>query len=612
MAIRINIISILLCCLYIQQGFAQGEPIGYWRSHLPYNSCVSVASDGSTLYIASDLSFYTMNISSNEATGFSKVDGMSDQGMACVGYDTTTNTTVIAYANSNIDLYKDGSFYNIPDLKLKSYSSSKYINNICIANGLAYLSTDIGIVVIDLEEREIKETYSFVFNSQNIPVTGMTILGNQLYACTGKGLYRAYKNSATLQAFPTWTKLDTTRNLISITTANGKIFTTEADSFYVLENDALRFLYRTDTNYTHVDAGNGVVWLSEYYRSSFSGKVKKIAADTYAIVDSFKTPGQSKQVLTTDANTIWIADAYYGLHKKEFGGAPFGTNKPDGPGYYASYDIYARDKDVWVMHGGYDDKQKAFGRGDGFSNLTNDKWKLFRQFEYRAFGDTMFDFTRVIKDNDGNVYCGSAQSGLLILKTDGSTEYYKQNSFIDPSTAISATWYRIGGFAFDSKNNLWMTIYGGQHQLAVKTTGGTFYKYALPVSTPTVPNAAADIIVDDAGQKWYATTGGAGGVVVFNDNETPDNPNDDSYKQLFSGKGAGGLADNEVLCITKDKNGNIWIGTKNGISIVNCPSQVISGNCEAENRIVQYDQFAGYLFQNEAVHTIAIDKTNRK
>jgi hypothetical protein len=99
---------------------------------------------------------------------------------------------------------------------------------------------------------------------------------------------------------------------------------------------------------------------------------------------------------------------------------------------------------------------------------------------------------------------------------------------------------------------------------------------------------------------------------VYNDNKTPSTTFDDTYTLLLSGKGAGGLADNEVYCLANDKSGSIWIGTKNGISIVSCPSQVIAGTCEAENRIVQYDDFAGYLFQGEVVKTIAVDGANRK
>lgn len=600
----------MLCSIISQHGFSQDRPVGYWRSHMPYGTCVSVATDGTKMYVAGSRAFYTLDLVSKETEGFSKVEGMSDLGMSYIGYDRETETAILAYSNSNIDLYKDGSFYNIPDLKLKSATSSKKINHIYTTDGIAYLSTDIGIVVLNLDKKEVKETYSFTINSQNIGISGVTIIGNMIYASTSKGLYRANKNGITLQSFPTWTKLDTLRNLIGIASVQDKVFVTGKDSLFVLESDTLRYLYRSDTNTRHIDAGYGILWISENYKD-FTGKIKKLSISTYQFLDSFKISGYPTQVLATDSNKNWIADEIVGLLIQEYGGQPYATDKPEGPNLHTSYGIYASDKDVWVMHGGYDDKQKAYGSGAGFSHFANDKWKIFRQYDYKVFGDTMLDFTEVTKGPEGNLYFGSAQSGLLIQKPDGSIEYYKQNSFIDASS-ISATWYRIGGFAFDNQNNLWMTVFGGKHELAVRTKEGNYYQFIVPIPRAVIANAATNIIVDDNDQKWYATTGSAGGVIVYNDNQTPDNPNDDTYRQLLRGKGSGGLADNEVYCLAKDKNGAIWIGTKGGISIISCASQVISGGCEAENRIVQYDQFAGYLFQNEVVRTIAVDGANRK
>ena len=138
---------------------AQDRVIGQWRSHLPYNKAISVASDGVTAFVATPESFYTYNLASKEITPYSKVEGMSDVGMSYIGYDNSTQTVILAYANSNIDLFKDGSFINLPDLKLKAVTGSKTINHIYTDAGLAYLSTDAGIVVINLEKSEIKESF---------------------------------------------------------------------------------------------------------------------------------------------------------------------------------------------------------------------------------------------------------------------------------------------------------------------------------------------------------------------------------------------------------------------------------------------------------------------
>jgi hypothetical protein len=100
---------------------------------------------------------------------------------------------------------------------------------------------------------------------------------------------------------------------------------------------------------------------------------------------------------------------------------------------------------------------------------------------------------------------------------------------------------------------------------------------------------------------------------VYNPGANVDALNDDKWKYFRVGKGSGNLPSNEVFSIAKDKNGFIWIGTAAGIGIVQCPEQVFeAGGCEAILPVVQQDQFAGFLFQNEEVKTIAVDGANRK
>jgi hypothetical protein len=67
------------------------------------------------------------------------------------------------------------------------------------------------------------------------------------------------------------------------------------------------------------------------------------------------------------------------------------------------------------------------------------------------------------------------------------------------------------------------------------------------------------------------------------------------------------------LCISKDKSGFIWIGTKKGIGVIQCPRDIFSNTvCEAVLPLVQQDNFAGYLFRDEEVQSIAVDGANRK
>lgn len=605
---RLSIAIITFFCT--QQANAQDMPIGQWQSHLPYNTAVSIATDDVRIYVGASYGFYVQSIASEETTPYSKVNGMSDLGMSKIAYDDFTDAVILAYENSNIDLFKDGVFYNIPDLKLKSVAGTKRIHNILTENGLAYLSTDIGVVVLNLSRNEVKETYTFTKNSQNIPVLDFDAHGDYFYAATSSGLYRAQKNSANLQAFQAWTLMDTTRSFTTIAASNNKLFLAMPDSMFVLSQDTFQHIYSSDSSIINLVEGVESVWVMEFNDSTFRGKARRMNME-YILTDTLNT-GLSYELLdmANPDSTKWISNSLGVLQIRKGKGEPYNTVPPAGPGGVTSYDIYVRDKGILVAHGGYDDKYIPLNNSSGFSVYNEGEWKNYRRFNYPPFGDSVVDFVNITKGPNGNIYAGSTQSGLFILKPDGSHEYYKQNSFIDPSST-GTTLYRISGLAFDNDGVLWATVLGGNpNELLARTTDGQWHKFSIPFSR-NIPHSAAHLAVDDNNQKWFAAPAG-GGVIVYDDNHTPENPVDDSYIQLVAGEGSGGLPDNEVYCLVNDKSGSMWIGTANGIGIVNCPSQVIQRQCEAEKRVVQFDQFAGYLFQNEQVRSIAVDGANRK
>ena len=254
-----NFIVLLLILLQVIDAQAQDRPIGQWRSHMPYKTAVSIATDGITVYVATKNSFYTYGIADEELTTYSKVSGMSDVGMAKIGHDRLTGTTILAYSNSNIDLFKDGSFSNIPDIKTKTVTGTKNINNIYTEDGLAYLSTDIGIVVLNLDKGEVKETYTFSKNSENIAIKSFNTAGNYFYAATDKGLYRILKSNANIQAFSQWEALDTSRNFKGLATQGTSVFVTKSDTLFALDNGALKNVY-VSLDSSIVNISNGCRW----------------------------------------------------------------------------------------------------------------------------------------------------------------------------------------------------------------------------------------------------------------------------------------------------------------------------------------------------------------
>ncbi len=143
----------------------------------------------------------------------------------------------------------------------------------------------------------------------------------------------------------------------------------------------------------------------------------------------------------------------------------------------------------------------------------------------------------------------------------------------------------------------------------VRKNDGSFKAFAIPFFLTN--NAVAQIVIDDAQQKWIVSPTG-NGLIVFNDNNTIDNIADDKWRLFKTGVGAGNLPSNDVSCIAKDKSGFIWVGTANGIAVFQCAQDVFTNGCEAMLPIISETGFANFLFKGEAIRSIAVDGANRK
>ena len=601
------LLYIYLLCSFASLG--QSQPIGSWSSLLPYNSTLGVATDGTTLFAICNQAFFTYNNRTGDLEPYSKVNGMADIGMQCIGYDKTSKTAVLVYSNGNIDLFKNNNFINIPDFKNKTVAGAKNVYQVYTENGFAYLSTSLGIVVIDLTNQTFSETYQFYANSQLIPILGFTGSGSYFYAATGNGLYRASKNSPDLQNFQIWQKIDSTHTFNSMVNLNDSLFLSGPQSVYTLSYDTIRQVFSTGRSLSNINAGLNTLFISEFH--PYNGDIKVMDLN-YHIIDSITLADSQTQIVQLTDSSIWTANYYTGLSKYHKADSSMNYFYPVGPCNPNSMDIVVNNNNIWIAHGGYDDLLRGLGNDHCLSNFHDGMWSIYSRGNYYPFNDSMRDFTAVTKDPlSGIVYGTSYEDGLFQLKPDGSYSIFKQGSFLDPSDGTGGTIYHTVGAAFDNNNNLWVTTFEAYDELYVRdATAGTWSKFHLTYGRP-YQYSGGPMVFDNANDVWYACTGG-GGVVAYSTNNTLADPTDDKSYRLSAGVGAGNLPSNVVNCIAHDKNDNIWIGTDNGIGIVYNASGCIGSLCDAEIPIVQYDQFAGYLFSGEDVTAMAVDGANRK
>jgi ligand-binding sensor domain-containing protein len=605
--ISLALLILLSCC----NAFAQNslQPIGNWREHLPYQHCIQVV-NADKIYAATEDALFS--VSSNELTRYSKITGLNDMGIAGIAWDNTTAQLVIAYTNSNLDILKGSIVKNIGDIKRSSIAANKKINQVFCNNGIAYLSSGLGVIVVDLTKYEIKDSWFIGNNGSPINVTGFNKDAQWFYAATEEGLKKADQTSPNLSNPAAWQNLSGSAGLsngavTNIVSLNNKMLLQKNDSLLILNNGGWSLLY-TDPLWKIINLNSNGLELQITQRKTDGSSRVIVLDENGAIQQTISKSGiiSYPKNATRIGTDIWVADYYGGLVQCN---SNFDQYIPNGPLGKPSGEMSFQNNRLIVAAGAVNDAWNYQYNRDGIFDYQNDQWTYQGNFN-RPQLDSVLDFITIASDPDnGSIWAGSFGGGLVNFNENLISIYKQKNATLQAAIGDPGS-YRVSGLAFDQNKNLWISNYGASQNLQVRKNDGSWKGFTIPFSLNE--SAVSQIVVDDANQIFIVSPKG-NGLICYNYGNSIDAVNDDKWKNYLAGAGIGNLPSNNVLCLAKDKNGFIWVGTDKGIGIIQCSSEIFSGSgCEALLPIVQQDRFAGLLFHDETVQCIAVDAANRK
>lgn len=589
---------------------AQLPPVGQWREHLNYQQTIQVVK-GNQLYCATTKALFSLD-DKNELTRYSKVTGLNDIGIRSIGWDASSAQLVIAYNNSNIDLLKGNIIYNIADINKSTIAGDKSIQQIFCQNGLAYLSSGLGIIVTDLTRREIRDTWIIGNNGNQVKVNGFTIHNNLFYAATEEGLKTVSTTINNPANYRNWTLVSGSNQLPSgrinnVIVANNNAIVQKGDSLFMQNGNNWQLLYH-DRNWPIVSitsAGNGLT----VCQRTASGSARVILLNTNGtIARTISGSGIISFPLSAivDNNQIWVADRFGGLSRT---GTTTERFIPNGPPGVATGEMVSNGSITLATAGSVNDAWNYLFNRDGFYLLKDNAWSS-KSFFNTAILDSLLDFITVTIDpRDEAIWVGSYGGGLVRFANDQFNIFKPFNSSLRAAIGDPGS-IRVSGLAFDSKDQLWVANYGAAQNLSVRKKDNTWKSFSIPFTH--IENALSQLITDDLDQIWAISPKG-NGLFCFNPGNDIDNLADDRWKYYRQGNGNGNLPSSNVFSIVKDRDGAIWVGTDRGIGIIRCPELAFApAGCEAIQPIVQQDRFAGLLFRDEVVQCMAVDGANRK
>lgn len=601
----------------------QNTSIGQWKEYLSYRKPFSVTAANGRIYCATKGGFFWYSILENSLHNLSKLNGLSDIEAIKVKYNRYNKKSIIIYKNTNLDIIEtDGSITNIPDIKNKSLFGNKTINNVHMSGQYAYLACGFGIVVLDMEKREIKDSYNIDPAGSSINVRDVVSDDQYLYASTDNGIYKALKSS-NLSINTSWAKMSGlpggVYNVMAV--VNGKLFANLSkidpntnqsnDEIYVYTNGAWLPTVLKQFNCRAMKESNGKLLVTTEKAVYLYDDV----TTTSAVYNNYNGNIYINcwEAEIDDDGYLWIADQSVGLIKTKGFGAKSEVVFPAGPASSNVYAMAVGDNNLWVVPGGLTQANSNTFTNDGISIKTDEQWSLLNGVLPMGTGtvwlDTIYDMVNVVVDpvNPKRAYIASFGCGLLELYDKKMVNVYNlSNSALQPVLGSSVWTY---GLAFDSDNNLWIANSNTNNYFAVKRTNGTWKSFNF--SNLTTRLYVSHIIVDKSDQKWGVVPFG-GGLIVFKGgpNDTPSSAN---TKQLSVAVGNGHLPSAGVYSIAEDKDGEIWVGTDKGVCVFYNPEAVFSGqNFDAQTIKLEQDGNIQLLLETETVQAIAIDDGNRK
>ncbi|MDR1631700.1 MAG: hypothetical protein LBR97_02285 [Dysgonamonadaceae bacterium] len=606
--------TVISICLLINLFPVSGRAeIGKWKYYRAYWDVTFIAETPHLVFAVYNGSLLSYNPEDKEVKLYSTQTGLSDINIQYMSYSPQSKALVLVYENANIDIFAgENEVYNLPFIKDHPYFQNKTIYNLEIIGKYAYISTGFGIVVVDIDRREIKDTYRL-----EVVTRSVCFWGDYLLAATDEGIKKASISSSLLdkeswkpfEDFP----LDDGQGLYV-----EKIFVFKdklvihiwGNAYYLSQPGWIRELARDVRQITVMDDELTIVSPGEVLFYSDFDQVQRLSLDVLSIdcrnsVDRYWVglpDGEGLAAINRRDNTAGYELAVEGI-------------KVDSPKRNMNFSMTFTAGKLLIAGGG-----RASDRLNNIATLMvyeNGHWTNFdeKKIAQEAEIPSCRDFMSVAVDpgNANRYFVGSWGEGLYEFVDNQFVKRYNHlntNGKIQSPYPQSDNYSRITGLVYDRNHNLFMVNGDVEKGMVEFSADGKWENYYIPpmASTP-YPDK---ILIDRNNYKWLniwrapASVQFGSGIVILDADNQFVGASDKFFDQNNTEVNAV-----LYLCLAEESNGTVWVGTDNGLIYFSSPEQVADGKCF---RIISEDSYGErfYLLENERINAIAIDGGNRK
>lgn len=556
----------------------QEIPLSAWRDHISYQAIHTVSVGSDKIYGGTENGVLIFDLADNSLSTISKLTGLSSTGITQVCVDQPRQQLLVSYENGDLDIVRSNEIINYNGLKNSpTITGSKRINHITVNDNLAYLSADYGLVVFDLVQLQVKETWRDLGPAgETIEIYQSTFKDDSIFLATEHGVLAGDLDDNLLD-FNNWRRFNTG-------VFNGAIQSVTSfdnDVFAAINGSGIhRYSYGTWSLQSYLQGLNFINLTSGSTLFITEGNNLHTVNTLGAITQITDPEIVSPVIVKEDASgKRWMGDGRNGLVSDKTGS--FERYIPNGPtftgGLKLSFD--AASKKMYAVSGGYSTSFAALLNHEYLNYFSSGIW----QKEDALMDQDLTD----IKVSGNKTVLSSFGKGIQIIENGSVT-------FQDETTSPNVTSLAV------SSTGIWVTNYGASQSLNLLHEGNTWESFSFPsVAASRYPTK---LVTDFSGYVWMVLNpSNGGGILVFD-----KAANKSVY--LTDVAGSGGLPSRSVYAIAIDRDGLVWVGTAAGVAYFPSPGSVFGGKVNAVKPI--FDRFP--LLRDEKVTSIEVDGGNRK
>lgn len=516
----------LVFCSYDSLGQSQ-IPVGSWRIHPSYLDGGYLTGSNQTVFSQGTSSLFYFSASDLEPKTLTIMDGLYSQTFSASAFNQESKKLAVAYQDGTVDLVGERNVQRLTSIRDNPLILNKAVKNVKSIGGLIYLTGGFGVAVLDPMRA------AFVFSYINIGPDGSSLEVLDIdedsgfyYLATSIGLLIGDKNN-NLNDFRNWNLQNTNIHggFRKLAVYRGLVYLVGADNLaYILEEGTLNWIVGTDEVVSLKKIGDQLYFsdLNSIYQVGEGGSFLLYYHHEGEEIFDFHIGGEN----------VFICQVGKGVLKAS-------SNEmisPNGPS--SSVNSFHWDKNgTWAFPTGFRLGGTPFlSEGNVTSVLKEGVW-LEANTPEDVISKTVF------RDFD---YFGTVGKGLWKV-SEGSLLQ------IDlPGTAQNTS---IGALQVQNESTLWVAVFENFGSLYKITANGDVSQ--VEVQGLQFPRK---IIADIAGNLWILQCPpiGQNRIRVFNESTGLN-------RLLTNAVNQGGLPNAAIRDMDLDLEGNLWVGTSNGV-----------------------------------------------